>query len=104
MQVQTVKDSIKIPLAVLKAGETRALNPDVEFYDTAVTFTLIKGSGPVYIHGQNIKDEVVDVDIDEDETEDDDEAEEDTEDKPPKKKLKQDNNVVNEKNQKNKKK
>jgi len=107
VEVQTVKDSIKIPIAVLKAGETRALNPDVEFYDTAVTFTLIKGSGPVYIHGQNIKDEVVDVDIDDEETDEDDEADEETEEKPPKKKLKVENNSAasaDGKNAKNKKK
>ena len=54
----TVKDSLRIPIAVLKAGETCAVNPDVEFFETSVSFKLISGNGPVYIHGQNIKDEV----------------------------------------------
>uniref|UniRef100_A0A1A9WLX9 Nucleoplasmin core domain-containing protein n=1 Tax=Glossina brevipalpis TaxID=37001 RepID=A0A1A9WLX9_9MUSC len=68
VEVHTVKDKLKIPIAVLKAGETRACNPDIEFYETAVTFKLIKGNGPVFIHGQNIKDEVEVVDMDDGET------------------------------------
>lgn len=105
-QVHTVKDSLKIPIAVLKAGETRAVNPDVEFYDTSVTFKLIKGNGPVYIHGQNLKDESEVVDMEE-ETDDDEEAEveDDVEDdgQHPKKKAKLENNA-DAKNAKNKKK
>lgn len=89
----------------MKAGETRAVNPDVEFYDTSVTFKLIKGNGPVYIHGQNLKDESEVVDMEE-ETDDDDEVEvEDDEDdaQHPKKKAKLENNA-DAKNAKNKKK
>lgn len=101
-----MKDNLKIPLAVLKAGETRACNPDVEFYETSVTFRLIKGSGPVYIHGQNIKDEVEVVDMEEEESEDEEEGEEDEIDTndPPKKKLKTENNTAELKNAKNRKK
>uniref|UniRef100_D3TRL8 Nucleoplasmin n=1 Tax=Glossina morsitans morsitans TaxID=37546 RepID=D3TRL8_GLOMM len=107
VEVHTVKDNLKIPIAVLKAGETRACNPDIEFYETAVTFKLIKGNGPVYIHGQNIKDEVEVVDMEDDETDEDDDGEEEEDEAhaqaPPKKKLKMENNADG-KNVKNKKK
>ncbi|XP_037909439.1 nucleoplasmin-like protein isoform X2 [Hermetia illucens] len=45
---------IKIPIAVLKAGETRSLKPNIEFPASSVQFKLVKGIGPVYIHGQHI--------------------------------------------------
>lgn len=48
------RDAIKIPIAVLKAGETRCVRTDLEFPDAPVTFTLIEGAGPVYIHGQHL--------------------------------------------------
>ncbi|XP_037909440.1 nucleoplasmin-like protein [Hermetia illucens] len=102
VEVQTVKDSLRIPLAVLKAGETRAVNPDVEFYDTSVSFKLIQGNGPVYIHGQNLKDEVEVVDMEED-TDEEDEGEEEEDEGQPKKKLKLENNTDG-KGAKNKKK
>jgi len=103
VEVHTVKDSLKIPIAVLKAGETRAVNPDIEFFETSVTFKLIVGNGPVYIHGQNIKDdvEVVDMDDDEEDTDEEDDGEE--EEQHPKKKQKLENNADG-KNAKNKKK
>lgn len=101
VEVTTGKDSIQIPIAVLKAGETRAVNPDVEFYETKVTFKLIKGSGPVYIHGQTIKDDVEVVDMEE---EDDEEEPEDEEIEHPKKRAKIEQNAdgKNAKNQKKK--
>lgn len=43
---------MKIPIAVLKVGELRVIQSDLEFPDGPVKFTLIEGSGPVYIHGQ----------------------------------------------------
>lgn len=100
-QVHTVKDSLKIPIAVLKAGETRAVNPDVEFFETSVTFKLIRGNGPVYIMGQNIKDDVVD--IEDEETDEETGEEEEEEAQPQKKKQKVENNSDG-KNAKNKKK
>lgn len=103
VEVYTVKDSLRIPIAVLKAGETRAVNPDVEFFDTSVTFKLIKGDGPVYIHGQNLKDEVEVVDMDDEDTDEDDDGEEEEDDAHPKKKQKLENNADG-KNAKNKKK
>lgn len=48
------RDAIKIPIAVLKTGETRSITTDLEFPDAPVTFKLIEGSGPVYIHGQHL--------------------------------------------------
>jgi len=103
VEVFTARDTLKIPLAVLKAGETRVCYPDVEFFETAVTFKLIKGSGPVYIHGQNIKDEVEIVDMEDDATDEDDDAEEEEMEAQPKKKQKTENNA-DAKNAKNKKK
>ncbi|TMW48691.1 hypothetical protein DOY81_006234 [Sarcophaga bullata] len=104
VEVHTVKDNLKIPIAVLKAGETRAVNPDIEFYETSATFKLIRGNGPVYIHGLNIKDEVEVVDMDDDETDEEDDGEEEEEvEAQPKKKQKLENNAEG-KNAKNKKK
>lgn len=43
--------TVKIPIAVLKVGETRSMNPHLEFPDGPVTFKLINGKGPVHMHG-----------------------------------------------------
>ena len=88
--VYTVDESSRIPIAVLKAGETRAVNPDLEIFETSVSFQLISGNGPVYIHGQNTKAEVV---MD-DETYDEDGEEEEETDEHPNKKQKLENNGV----------
>ncbi|KAM8706993.1 hypothetical protein ACLKA7_011147 [Drosophila subpalustris] len=100
-EVTSLKDTVTIPIAVLKAGETRAVNPDVEFYETKVTFKLISGSGPVYIHGLTIKDDVEVVDMEE---EDDEDEAEDVEIEHPKKRAKIEQNAdgKNAKNQKKK--
>lgn len=45
-------NQIKVPVAVLKAGETRSVQTVLEFPDPPVSFKLIEGNGPVYIHGQ----------------------------------------------------
>ena len=71
------KESIKIPIAVLKAGETRTLCPNLEFPSDSVTFKLIQGTGPVYICGQHLVHEMVE---EEWHNEDDDECDEDNED------------------------
>lgn len=47
-------DTIKIPIAVLKVGESRVAQPELEFPCGPVTFTLIEGNGPVYIHAQQV--------------------------------------------------
>lgn len=60
MQVETssMKESkpnqIKVPVAVLKAGETRSIQTVLEFPDPPVTFKLVEGNGPVYVHGQTV--------------------------------------------------
>ncbi|XP_030370083.1 nucleoplasmin-like protein [Scaptodrosophila lebanonensis] len=46
------KETVKIPIAVLKVGETRSLNPNVEFPNGSVTFKLVQGTGPVYVCGK----------------------------------------------------
>lgn len=38
----SLQESVKIPVAVLKAGETRHARLDIEFPDAPVTFTLIQ--------------------------------------------------------------
>lgn len=43
-----------MPVAVLKAGETRSIQTVLEFPDMPVTFELIEGNGPVYIHGLQV--------------------------------------------------
>lgn len=37
-----LQDSIKIPVAILKVGETRHARLDIEFPDAPVTFTLVQ--------------------------------------------------------------
>lgn len=48
----TINDTVKVPIAVLKAGENRSVQTCLEFPDAPVTFKLVEGNGPVYIHGQ----------------------------------------------------
>ncbi|GAB0097752.1 Nucleoplasmin-like protein [Sergentomyia squamirostris] len=50
----TSQDDVKIPIAVLKAGETRSISMELEFPDAPVTFKLVKGTGPVHIHGHHL--------------------------------------------------
>lgn len=47
-------NQVKVPVAILKAGETRSIQTVLEFPDSPVTFNLVEGSGPVYIHGQQV--------------------------------------------------
>ncbi|CAK1541149.1 unnamed protein product [Leptosia nina] len=56
IQVETMclQDTIKIPVAILKVGETRQARLDIEFPDAPVTFTLTQGSGPVHLIGQHL--------------------------------------------------
>lgn len=50
----SLRDSVKIPIAVLKAGETRSILTNLEFPDAPVIFKLTEGSGPVHILGQHL--------------------------------------------------
>ena len=47
----SVNGSVKIPIAVLKIGEQRVVQSNLEFPEGPVTFKLIEGSGPVIITG-----------------------------------------------------
>lgn len=52
----SMDDLIKIPIAILKVGETRQENlGELEFFNPPVTFRLIKGKGPVHIMGQHLQ-------------------------------------------------
>jgi len=101
VQVETMsqRDAVKIPIAVLKVGETRSVRTDLEFPDAPVTFKLIEGSGPVHIHGQHLPGTLVEEIEDfgdemEEELLDEEEGEDDEEDEGmPKKKLKLSNNA-----------
>lgn len=104
VQVETMsmRDSIKIPVAVLKAGETRHARLDLEFPDAPVTFTLIQGSGPVHLIGQHLLgalvEEFEDMEEMEEEMLDEEEGDEqhddeDDEDGPKGKKAKLSNNA-----------
>lgn len=48
----SLQDTIRIPIAVLKIGELRSIQTNLEFADVPVTFRLIEGNGPVHILGQ----------------------------------------------------
>lgn len=50
----SVRNPVKIPIAVLKVGETRSLLTDLEFPDSPVIFKLVEGNGPVHILGQQL--------------------------------------------------
>uniref|UniRef100_U5EYV1 Putative nucleoplasmin n=1 Tax=Corethrella appendiculata TaxID=1370023 RepID=U5EYV1_9DIPT len=98
VETMTIRDTLRIPIAVLKVGESRQCRLDLEFSDSPVTFTLIQGNGPVHIHGQHLIGSLVEEfeDIEEDmeeEVMDEEEAdEEDEEEGNPKKKQKLTNN------------
>lgn len=55
------KKTVKIPIAVLKVGETRSLRPNVEFPNGSVTFKLVQGTGPVYVCGKVIINNLIKV-------------------------------------------
>lgn len=51
---QAGQSLIKIPVAILKAGETRSIQTLLDFPDMPVTFKLVEGDGPVYVHGLQV--------------------------------------------------
>lgn len=42
VETMSLQEAIKIPIAVLKAGETRHARLDLEFPDAPVTFTILQ--------------------------------------------------------------
>ncbi|XP_046752432.1 nucleoplasmin-like protein isoform X1 [Diprion similis] len=54
VEAMGLKGPIKTPIALLELGKTAQIILDLSFPDPPVTFTLIKGSGPVHIVGHNL--------------------------------------------------
>lgn len=54
VDAMTWKESIKIPVAVLKSGSSNQVLLDLSFPDPPVTFSLIQGTGPVHIIGHHL--------------------------------------------------
>lgn len=81
VEAMTWKDSVKIPIATLKAGgPNNQVLLDLSFPDPPVTFSLIQGSGPVHIIGHHLigspMEEFDEMDEIEEEMIDDEEGEE----------------------------
>jgi len=81
VEAMTWKESIKVPIACLTAGgPSSQVLLDLAFPDPPVTFTLVKGSGPVHIIGHHLiggpMEEFDEMDEMEEETLDDEEGEE----------------------------
>lgn len=54
VEAMGLKGLVKIPIAILEAGKTSQIILDLSFPDPPVTFSLIKGSGPIHIVGHNL--------------------------------------------------
>lgn len=93
---------MKVPIAVLKVGETRCIQSLFEFPDAPHTFKLVEGNGPVHILGQVVPGNYEldppamlfggDEDIDEEEDEEDEDEDEDDQDENAKENCKNSNN------------
>ncbi|XP_060528266.1 nucleoplasmin-like protein isoform X2 [Cylas formicarius] len=79
VEAMTWKDSVKVPVATLKAGgANNQVLLDLSFPDPPVTFTLVQGNGPVHIIGHHLIGDPIEEfhEIDEMDEEMDDEGEE----------------------------
>lgn len=54
VEAMGLKGPIKIPIALLEMGKQSQIILDLSFPDPPVTFSLIKGTGPVHIVGHNL--------------------------------------------------
>lgn len=54
VEAMGLKGLTKIPIAILEAGKQSQVTLDLSFPDPPVTFSLLKGSGPVHIVGHNL--------------------------------------------------
>ncbi|KAL0109724.1 hypothetical protein PUN28_014627 [Cardiocondyla obscurior] len=99
VEAMGLKGPIKTPIALLEMGKTAQIILDLSFPDPPVTFTLVKGSGPVHIVGHNLlgahieefedmADEMEEENIDDEDDEKDPEDEDDEDDEPKKKNAK----------------
>jgi len=104
VEAMTWKESIKIPVATLKAGGANAqVLLDLSFPDPPVTFSLIQGNGPVHIIGHHLiggpveefdeMDEMEEEMLDDEEGEEGAEEDEEEEEGPKNKKAKTTNNT-----------
>ncbi|XP_020293343.1 nucleoplasmin-like protein isoform X4 [Pseudomyrmex gracilis] len=60
VEAMGLQGTIKTPIALLEMGKTSQIILDLSFPDPPVTFTLVKGSGPVHIVGHNLLGEHID--------------------------------------------
>lgn len=72
MTAVTPRGSITTPIAVLKAGDARLIQPNIRFDDGAIQITLIEGNGPVYLVGNLMTANIIEDSTDEDDFNDDD--------------------------------
>lgn len=104
VEAMTWKESIKVPVATLKAGGPNSqVLLDLSFPDPPVTFTLVQGSGPVHIIGHHLiggpieefdeMDELEEDMLDEEEGEEGAEEDEEEDEQPKSKKAKTTNNA-----------
>ncbi|GJQ75851.1 hypothetical protein Trydic_g17919 [Trypoxylus dichotomus] len=106
VEAMTWTESVKVPVATLKAGgQNNQVLLDLSFPDPPVTFSLVQGTGPVHIIGHHLMggpfeefEHVDDFDDDEEEVLDDEEGEEgeeedEEEELPKSKKAKTTNNA-----------
>ncbi|XP_017771596.1 PREDICTED: nucleoplasmin-like protein isoform X2 [Nicrophorus vespilloides] len=104
VEAMTWKESIKIPVATLKAGGANSqVLLDLSFPDPPVTFSLIQGSGPVHIIGHHLiggpveefdeMDELEEEMLDDEEGEEGVEEDEEEDEGPKSKKSKTTNNT-----------
>lgn len=63
----SANSAVKIPISVLKVGEKRSSIVNIEFPEAPVTFRLVQGSGPLYIHGNIVSTYMEQVEETEDE-------------------------------------
>lgn len=77
VEALTIRDKVKIPIAVLKADGQRQISVDLEFPDSPVIFTLTQGTGPVHLLGEHLEQLQGEVDLHEEEDLDDEEDEND---------------------------
>ncbi|CAG9766694.1 unnamed protein product [Ceutorhynchus assimilis] len=85
VEAMSLKESSKVPIAVLQTGGCRQqISVDLSFPDPPVTFSLLKGKGPVHLIGHHLIggpiEEFDELDEMEEEMVDDEEGEEGAED------------------------
>ncbi|XP_023019883.1 nucleoplasmin isoform X2 [Leptinotarsa decemlineata] len=95
VEAMTWKDSVKIPVATLKAGSpNNQVLLDLSFPDPPVTFSLIQGNGPLHLIGHHLigspmeEFDELEEEMMDDEEEEEGAEEEDEEEEPKAKKAK----------------